>query len=273
MFNTKRIFAFHGKKIISILGTITLGLSMLEVSIGNTEEKDNVIILEESAYAGSFAVTNNLLGKCDVTTEDLNAHVVGESEEVLQEDVQASEETSEEITEDFTSTESTEDTVQETTNATTQEEVVQETSEEEVGEPEVVSEYYDVTEEQLVEYFGYEIDEWELAYWEACTMAECGYNQPDEGIKAVADVIQVRTNSDNYPNTVYGVITQEGQFSTWDNCNVKRYLGNISEQVHKACMETIKDGGTYGYQYFNNKPFKFTKGKAYQIGDHYFYYN
>ena len=266
MFNTKRIFAFHGKKIISILGTITLGLSMLEVSIGNTGDKDNAIV-EESAYAGAFLITSSYLEGCDVSMENLNAHAVGESEEVVQEDPQTDETTSEEVTEDFTTTSSTQEDA-------TQEDVMQEESvTEEVSEPEVLSEYYDVTEEQLVEYFGYEIDEWELNYWEACTMAECGYNQPDEGVKAVADIIQVRTNSDNYPNTVYGVITQEGQFSTWSNGNVKRYLGNITEQVHEACMDTIKDGGTYEYQYFNNKPFKFTKGQAYKIGGHYFYYN
>lgn len=158
-----------------------------------------------------------------------------------------------------------------------EEEVVTASSEEveEVEEevPNLISKYWPVTEDQLNEYFGYIPEDWELAYWEATIMAECR-GEPEEGIKAVADCIgYVRTNTDErFPNTIYGVITQKNQFSTWASGDIDKWLGETSDTVHDICVNQIQNGHSYDAAFFTAGGYNKYCTPGFIIGNHYFGY-
>lgn len=155
-----------------------------------------------------------------------------------------------------------------------EEEVITEPSEEVVEEvPHLISEYWPVTEDQLNSYFGYVPEDWELAYWEATIMAECR-GEPEEGIKAVADCIgYVRTNTDErFPNTIYGVITEKHQFSTWANGDVEKWLGETSDVVHNICVNQIQNGHSYDAAFFTAGCYNKYCDPGFTIGNHYFGY-
>lgn len=137
----------------------------------------------------------------------------------------------------------------------------------------IISEYWPVTEDQLTSYFGYVPEDWELAYWEATVMAECGL-EPEEGIKAVADCIgYIRTNTDDrFPDTIYEVITQKNQFSTWKNGAINKWLGNIYENVHAICVNQIQNGASYDAAFFTAGEYNKYCIPGFVIGNHYFGY-
>lgn len=56
-----------------------------------------------------------------------------------------------------------------------------------------------------------------------------------EGQVAVAEVILNRVESDNYPNTVKGVITQPGAFASWSNGSVE------AAPFDDECCEAVQD--------------------------------
>lgn len=136
-----------------------------------------------------------------------------------------------------------------------------------------VNEYWPVTVDQLTAYFGYVPEEWELAYWEATIMAECR-GEPEEGIKAVADCIgYIRTNiDDRFPNTIYGVITQKNQFSTWKNGAIDKWLGNTYDNVHSICVNQIQNGASYNAAFFTAGRYNKYCTPGFVIGNHYFGY-
>ena len=61
-------------------------------------------------------------------------------------------------------------------------------------------------------------------------MLESG-NQSDKGQQAVVEVIFNRIYSDEWPDTLYDVLSQKRQFSTWKNRNSKRAIP--TEQVKR----------------------------------------
>ena len=71
-------------------------------------------------------------------------------------------------------------------------------------------------------------------------MLESG-NQSDEGQQAVIEVIFNRINSNEWPDTLYGVLSQKRQFATWSNRNSKRAIP--TEQV-KRNIELVLNGKT-----------------------------
>lgn len=103
-----------------------------------------------------------------------------------------------------------------------------------------------------------------LVYWESG-------NQPYQGKLAVASVVFNRVNDSSFPNTLYGVIYQSGQFSPAMNGSVGWLLASgqaIQADCLKAAEEVLCGGSTLpGYYFFNNTPIY---GWDLQIGDHYF---
>lgn len=73
----------------------------------------------------------------------------------------------------------------------------------------------------------YPLQDWERALICRVLMSECPY-EPSEGQRAVAQVILDRLMSPDYPNTVYEVLTQSGQFAAPSEVDV---LPEISEAV------------------------------------------
>lgn len=90
-----------------------------------------------------------------------------------------------------------------------------------------------------------------------------------EGQVAVAEVILNRVESDNYPNTVKGVITQPGAFASWSNGSVEAapFDDECCEAVQDALNERIFPVTVVWFREGHFHPF----GTQYTvIGNHYF---
>ncbi len=90
-----------------------------------------------------------------------------------------------------------------------------------------------------------------------------------EGRKAVVEVIFNRVLSEKYPSSIYGVLSQKGQFATWKMRNAKWVEPKYAD---KAIAEVLEQGRTVlpstKYVYFDTKG---RNGKAHiKIGAHYF---
>ena len=66
--------------------------------------------------------------------------------------------------------------------------------------------------------------------------AEAG-NQSMNGQRAVIEVILNRVLSDRYPDTVYGVLSQSGQFATWRVRNIVKHNEQQEEALKLVCEE------------------------------------
>lgn len=119
-------------------------------------------------------------------------------------------------------------------------------------------------------YFGYVPDDAELALWEAVVMAECGNTEPDEGIRAVADVVSNRVRSGRFPDTITGVIYQKNQFETVSNGAIWRY--EPTDRVIDICNEAITQGPHYDYLFFTAGGYNQYCEPGGVIGNHYFGY-
>lgn len=100
-----------------------------------------------------------------------------------------------------------------------------------------------------------------------CVQAEAG-NQDLYGKQLVVDVILNRVDSDEFPNSIEGVITQRRQFSVWSNGSIHRVTPD---------SETYESIRTELEERTDNTIIFFTAGKynpcgtpAYKYGDHYF---
>lgn len=79
------------------------------------------------------------------------------------------------------------------------------------------------------------IDTEQLDLLERCVMAEGG-GESYECQRAIACVVVNRVLSENYPNTVEGVIKQDGQFSTWPS-QIRRAAA--TDEVKQAVREAL----------------------------------
>ena len=104
-----------------------------------------------------------------------------------------------------------------------------------------------------------------------CVEAEAG-NQSLDGKRLVTDVILNRVESDRFPDTVEGVISQKYQFTTYWDGSMARISEPSDETIQAVQMEL------YGKR-LDEKILFFTAGNynrycdpAYIVGDHYFGY-
>lgn len=84
------------------------------------------------------------------------------------------------------------------------------------------------------------LDEAEKDLLARIVMLEAG-NQSDKGQQAVTEVILNRLYSEEWPDTLYGVLSQKNQFTTWKNRNSKRAIP--TEQVVKN-INLVLSGNT-----------------------------
>ncbi len=82
----------------------------------------------------------------------------------------------------------------------------------------------------------YAADETEIVLLAATIQAEAG-NQSYTGKLAVGSVIMNRVKSSKFPNTIYGVITQENQFEPWRKGIVTKF---IEAGPNETCMEIAR---------------------------------
>lgn len=91
-----------------------------------------------------------------------------------------------------------------------------------------------------------------------------------EGRKAVVEVIFNRVLSDEFPDSVKGVLSQKGQFSTWKMRNASWVVPELATEAIEAVIE---DGRTVlpdtEYLYFSRGKSRYTKDYV-KIQDHWF---
>ena len=98
------------------------------------------------------------------------------------------------------------------------------------------------------------------------TFLEAG-NQSMEGQRAVIEVILNRVLSDKYPDTVEGVLSQSGQFTTWPYRNSKSH----NEKQEEALQLVYEEEPILTLDYLMFSRGKFSWGRNYiKIGDHWF---
>ena len=99
--------------------------------------------------------------------------------------------------------------------------------------------------------------------------AEAG-NQPLEGKRAVADVILNRVDSDSFPDTIEGVLYQDGQFSCVHDGNFVKALSTKDETDYKAVELELEDRTYDSWVFFRTGGYSSYGEPAGIIGDHYF---
>lgn len=100
------------------------------------------------------------------------------------------------------------------------------------------------------------------------TFREAG-NQSEEGQRAVVEVILNRLNSEKWPNTVEGVLSQRRQFSTWAGRN-RVSEENVNNMLYIIDKVSTEDPVlTEDYVYFNSLKNPTMRDRI-KIQDHWF---
>lgn len=135
------------------------------------------------------------------------------------------------------------------------------TSQSEAAEPVAESNEYTAIAESMTES--------ECALLERIVAAE-SQTQGMEGRKAVVEVIFNRVLDDEFPDTVYGVLSQPGAFSTWKYRNASWVVPELGAD---AVAEVVRDGRTVlpdvGYVFFSRGKSKLATDFI-KIQDHWF---
>ena len=101
----------------------------------------------------------------------------------------------------------------------------------------------------------------------ACVEAEAG-NQSLYGKRLVADVILNRVDSDVFPDTISGVISQPGQFSVYSNGVLQKT--EPSEETYTAIYMELEERSYPSLMFFNCGGFLPYGEPWRQVGAHYF---
>ena len=102
----------------------------------------------------------------------------------------------------------------------------------------------------------------------AQTIAAEAENQPLEGKILIAHVILNRVDNDAFPNTVEGVISQDGQFTTWSHGQIQKAVPSVED--YEAVKLALRGENQEPVFFFRNQHYHGC-GKPYtQVGDHYF---
>ncbi len=101
----------------------------------------------------------------------------------------------------------------------------------------------------------------------ACVEAEAG-NQSLYGKRLVADVILNRVDSDVFPDTISGVISQPGQFSVYSNGILQKT--DPSDETYTTIYMELEERSYPSLMFFNCGGFLPYGEPWRQVGDHYF---
>lgn len=102
----------------------------------------------------------------------------------------------------------------------------------------------------------------------AQTIAAEAENQPLEGKILIAHVILNRVDNEAFPDTVEGVISAPGQFTTWHNGQIQKAVPSVED--YEAVKLALRGENQEPVFFFRNQHYHGC-GKPYtQVGDHYF---
>lgn len=95
-------------------------------------------------------------------------------------------------------------------------------------------------EEIVLNRWGIELTDEEINLLARIVMLEAG-NEPDWGKEAVVEVIFNRIYHEDFPNTLEGVLSEDGQFKVWKNRNIK--AATPTDSVYE-CIDNVLSGRT-----------------------------
>lgn len=127
-----------------------------------------------------------------------------------------------------------------------------------------------IREECLTKYFGYVPTDDEITLWTQLVMDECGHTEPDDGVRAVADVIANRCKDDRFPDTITGVVYQQSQFQPVGDGTLGKF--EVTDRVREICSDGISEGVIYPYAFFTAGRYNPYCIPGEVIGHHYFGY-
>ena len=111
----------------------------------------------------------------------------------------------------------------------------------------------------------YSVDDIELLA--LVTLAEAE-GESEEGKRLVIDTILNRVDSDIFPNTIYDVVYQSGQFSSMWNGRALRVC--VTEEVRELVREEIMVRSNRDVIYFTAGKYGQYGTPLFQVGNHYF---
>lgn len=99
------------------------------------------------------------------------------------------------------------------------------------------------------------------------TMAEAE-GECEEGQRLVIDTILNRTDSERFPDSVYGVIYQPSQFSSMWNGRVKRC--EVQDDIYQLVLEELEERTDNDVMFFTAGNYSKYGTPMFQVGNHYF---
>ena len=117
----------------------------------------------------------------------------------------------------------------------------------------------------------YGISDEELDLLACVVHAEAG-NQDLIGKRLVVDVVLNRVDSPLFPDSIYEVITEAGQFSTWSNGMIEAARAEVTPEDYEAVWASLDCRLDTAIYFFCSSGFHDCGIDAYQHGDHYFSY-
>lgn len=111
----------------------------------------------------------------------------------------------------------------------------------------------------------YSVDDIELLALVTIAEAE---GESEEGKRLVIDTILNRVDSDIFPNTIYDVVYQSGQFSSMWNGRSSRVC--VTEEVRELVREEIMIRSNRDVIYFTAGKYGQYGTPLFQVGNHYF---
>ena len=99
------------------------------------------------------------------------------------------------------------------------------------------------------------------------TMAEAE-GESEYGKRLVIDTVLNRVDSEHFPDTVYGVIYQENQFSPISDGRIERCY--VDEGIRELVLEEVKSRTNYDTTFFHAGRYSNYGTQLFSEGNHYF---
>lgn len=123
---------------------------------------------------------------------------------------------------------------------------------------------YNPTEEDLEETMYYD----SLELLALMVEAEAG-NQDLEGKRLVVDTVLNRVDDPDFPNDIWGVITQKGAYSSYADGGIDK-VWSPSESTYEAVRMELEERSYPGVIYFTSEGYSKYGTPWRKVGDHYF---
>lgn len=108
---------------------------------------------------------------------------------------------------------------------------------------------------------------WYIDYMAQCVMAEAG-NQCDTGVRLVVDCILNRLDNDTFPDNIYDIINQAGQFEVVENGSINTIVP--TQRIYDIIWEELENRYNSEVLYFRTLHYHTFGTPLFKVQDHYF---